>query len=403
MTSRRRTNTGSDPGARTVTCDRWRLQSPRLYGAGIQPPRSRFWNAVKPPCATRPSSLVTSSTMTSLLDNFAVLDEVLQLVYQGSSRFVVLSHVRDDAWLLHAGLAREGRWWRGKWTENDILHFVGKKSTPDILEMFADRLLSTFTKKELSIVHWDPFSEGHQDLKLIIGPGAKKPITISMTEMTPREAAIFAAGEFASIALQAQSHQCRLYPSAHEPPPQSTDDHDDLRRSRPRSRVSSQRGLPVPEVPEKQQRLAWEATQPLSSPPFPPMKHQGSFPSPPPSVHQYKPSTSTSTIVRLPSPVQAQAQDQVSRTGKHRAKPLAPEPTQSELLAREEIRVLRQELIKARTISQGSFGPGGSTSALQSRSIVPAQMARRGASLANPNKKARRYQAVEFASDSEEE
>ena len=140
-----------------------------------------------------------------------------------------------------------------------------------------------------------------------------------------------------------------------------------MRRSRPRSRVSSQRGLPVPEVPEKQQRLAWEATQPLSSPPFPPMKHQGSFPSPPPSVHQYKPSTSTSTIVRLPSPVQAQAQDQVSRTGKHRAKPLAPEPTQSELLAREEIRVLRQELIKARTISQGSFGPGGSTSALQSR------------------------------------
>lgn len=32
--------------------------------------------------------------------------------------------------------------------------------------MFADRLLSTFTKKELSIVHWDPFSEGHQDLKV---------------------------------------------------------------------------------------------------------------------------------------------------------------------------------------------------------------------------------------------
>ena len=194
--------------------------------------------------------------------------------------------------------------------------------------------------------------------------------------------------------MQAQSHQCRLYPSAREPPPQSStrsrhrqccqrltpishilaDDHDDLRHSRPRSRVSAQRGSsPVLEVPNKQQRLSWEATQPHSSPPFPPTKHQGSSPSPPPPVRQYKPSTSTSTIARPPSPVQVQAQDQVSRTGKHKAKPLAPEPTQSELLAREEIRVLRQELIKARTmnISQGSFGPGGSTSALQSRKPQP--------------------------------
>lgn len=140
-----------------------------------------------------------------------------------------------------------------------------------------------------------------------------------------------------------------------------------MKRSRPRSRVSSQRGSSVLEVPDRQQRLAWEATQPLSSPPFPSTKHQGSSPSPPPPVHQYKPSTSTSTIARPSSPVQAQAQDQVSRTGKHKAKAPTPEPTQSELLAREEIRVLRQELIKARTISQGSFGPGGSTSALQSR------------------------------------
>ena len=60
----------------------------------------------------------------SVLDNFTVLDEVVQLVYQGSFRFVVLSHIKDDAWLLHAGLAREGRWWQGRWLENDVLHFV---------------------------------------------------------------------------------------------------------------------------------------------------------------------------------------------------------------------------------------------------------------------------------------
>ena len=42
----------------------------------------------------------------------------------------------------------------------------GKKLTPEILERFSDRLLSTFTKRELSIDNWDPFSESNQNLKV---------------------------------------------------------------------------------------------------------------------------------------------------------------------------------------------------------------------------------------------
>ncbi|ETW82363.1 hypothetical protein HETIRDRAFT_165192 [Heterobasidion irregulare TC 32-1] len=85
-------------------------------------------------------------------------------------------------------------------------YLQGEKAAPELRERFADRLLSAFTKKELSIDNWDPLSEHSQDLKLILGPGAKRPVHIILTEMTPREAATFAAGEFASIALQAQSH-----------------------------------------------------------------------------------------------------------------------------------------------------------------------------------------------------
>ena len=45
-------------------------------------------------------------------------------------------------------------------------HLQGEKAAPELLEKFADRLLSAFTKKELSIDNWDPLSERSQDLKV---------------------------------------------------------------------------------------------------------------------------------------------------------------------------------------------------------------------------------------------
>lgn len=62
--------------------------------------------------------------MSSLLSHFTALDERIQLHYQGSSRFVILSKVTDEAWVVHLGLAREGRWWKGSWMEKDILEIA---------------------------------------------------------------------------------------------------------------------------------------------------------------------------------------------------------------------------------------------------------------------------------------
>lgn len=45
-------------------------------------------------------------------------------------------------------------------------HPQGEEAAPELLENFADRLLSAFTKKELSIDNWDPLSERSQDLKV---------------------------------------------------------------------------------------------------------------------------------------------------------------------------------------------------------------------------------------------
>ena len=146
----------------------------------------------------------------------------------------------------------------------------------------------------------------------------------------------------------------------------SAETHDYLKRLPTRSPRRGSSPAPF-KVPERPKDRSYEAT-PLSSSPRPPMKRRHSSSSPPPPVRQPKLSTSTSTS---PSKATRSAQDQDVGKGKRKAKPLASEPTQSQLLAREEIRVLRQELSKARSMNNtsqgGSFGLGGSTSALQSR------------------------------------
>ena len=42
--------------------------------------------------------------MTDVLLHFTKLDELIQTVYQGFDRFVVLSHVEELAWTIHLAL-----------------------------------------------------------------------------------------------------------------------------------------------------------------------------------------------------------------------------------------------------------------------------------------------------------
>lgn len=65
------------------------------------------------------------SSETDILTNFSALDELIQVIYQGAQKFVVISTVNDVSWTLHLGLTGlEGRWWRGRWTEKDVRDFV---------------------------------------------------------------------------------------------------------------------------------------------------------------------------------------------------------------------------------------------------------------------------------------
>ena len=64
--------------------------------------------------------------MTSdVLSHFGALDELIQIIYEGVERFVLLSNVDEASWTIHLGLqGPEGRWWRGRWLEKDILHLT---------------------------------------------------------------------------------------------------------------------------------------------------------------------------------------------------------------------------------------------------------------------------------------
>lgn len=75
-----------------------------------------------------------------VFSHFSRLDELIQIVYQGFDRFVVLSHVIESAWTIHLALkGPAGRWWRGSWSAQDILHIVVRLVFPHFQELCADQ------------------------------------------------------------------------------------------------------------------------------------------------------------------------------------------------------------------------------------------------------------------------
>ncbi|KAG5638787.1 hypothetical protein H0H81_010016 [Sphagnurus paluster] len=222
------------------------------------------------------------------LANFACLDELTKVLYQGAYRFVVLSTVSDQ-WTIYLGLAGpEGRWWRGGWTKADILRIV-----------------------------------------LTFGPSSKKPLHVPLFEITSAEAASHATDVMLDIALQAQSRKCRLHPdqytASHTPPTSSS------------------------------------ATVNVTA------------------------NTTTTT-----GPIAAVSHRIPTANAKQKAETSTSRSTDQK--AQDEIKALKAELEKQKQ----------QITPLQSRA-KPATVANphKGASLANPNKKARKYQAIEFESDDE--
>ncbi|KAJ7232776.1 hypothetical protein B0H12DRAFT_1144856 [Mycena haematopus] len=260
---------------------------------------------------------------TDVMSCFYALDELVQVIYQGMDKFVVLSDVADK-WNIHLGLTGpEGRWWRGSWGAADVRAIVGKSASQTLLESFAGKLAESIVDGELAVT-----VEGER-YKLTLGPASKKPMHVELREMSATEAAAYAADVFATIALSAQSRQARLNPST----------------------VFS------------------------------------SVPSRPP------PAASSSSSKPTTSEAKAPAEDDGEKKALRRIEKKAT--GSSDQKAQEEIKALKAELGR----QQQKKRHASPEEIPKAAAVAPRPL--KGASLANPNKKARKYQALEFESDDE--
>ncbi|EPQ57671.1 hypothetical protein GLOTRDRAFT_115492 [Gloeophyllum trabeum ATCC 11539] len=152
----------------------------------------------------------------TLLSHFTVLDDLIQVIYQGHLKFVVLSEADEDSgWCVHVGLTsrnKEGRWWRGRWTEGDVEKIIGSKKAMKVAEGLAQELKDAITSGFLSISNWS--SSPGAEIDLTLSPTNKQQHSVSLTELSAAEAAAHAADVFFRIALQAQKRGCQLEPSA---------------------------------------------------------------------------------------------------------------------------------------------------------------------------------------------
>ena len=91
---------------------------------------------------TDSSDLGATRTIVMAIDmslDFAALDELIQIIYQGMHKFIVISNVTTTAWTVHLALTdSEGRWWSGKWTEKEVLDAIVCRHAFNVLET-ADR------------------------------------------------------------------------------------------------------------------------------------------------------------------------------------------------------------------------------------------------------------------------
>lgn len=236
-------------------------------------------------------------------------------------------------------VGKEGKWWRGVWTADNIRTVVGPKPSDKLLETFAVNLADAFVKGELHVGNWSTTAGAKIDLT--IGPTSKKPLSIPLAELSAVEAAAYASSVFLEIALQAQSRQCRLQPAAVSSVLSPIDYMALLGNTR--------------NVPEQAMSMAMATKMEADARPMvSETKTQG-------DIEAFEPPTSTNDKDR-----------------------------------KEKLRALKAQIDQRRQV--GKKKPSAATSTLEPRA-QPRPL--KGASLANPNKKARKYQALEFESDEE--
>ncbi|KAF8482481.1 hypothetical protein DFH94DRAFT_680553 [Russula ochroleuca] len=293
--------------------------------------------------------------------------------FEHEGAYILLTSLKPDAWVVHVGRP-DGRWWNGAWRVADMKDLANGDMSSARVGAFAQRVARTIVQREVAVTHE---GDDFKNMKLVLGTHTKKPIRIALSELDKENAARFTFEYFARIAEDARAHGCRIL---HEDVGDTDIDTDPLppKRRRIQSTNASSRAIST----RSQHALKLRNSPSLRD-----------------DEDAELPGTSRSSSAQR-------------SLGKSTAKRKSPPQAQTtpERRAAAEVRELKAELAKARADTAAAValaaerepsGLGGSIDRLRSRAAVPAMTRRPGASLANPNKAARRITAVEFASDSD--
>ncbi|KAF8583891.1 hypothetical protein K439DRAFT_1661017 [Ramaria rubella] len=154
--------------------------------------------------------------MVGVFDNFGSLDALIQVIYNSTACFVLISNVEIASWVVELGLVGSGgRWWRGSWSEKDVLKFAGSKVSEEVVEAFASRLANLIIAGEVGVGGWG--TEQGAELELQIDPTGKYPVAIDLVELPAADGSARAVTILKGIALQAQSRGCRIIGSTTDP------------------------------------------------------------------------------------------------------------------------------------------------------------------------------------------
>ncbi|EIW82628.1 hypothetical protein CONPUDRAFT_163742 [Coniophora puteana RWD-64-598 SS2] len=328
------------------------------------------------------------------------LDGLAQVVYAGFERFVVISRADALAWSVYVALkggsssasagggAGAGRWWRGAWSAREVRGAVGKDAGAHEIEALGSRLETAFVVGDIEIEGWT--GVGGEKLTFVLAETTR----VSLTEMQPGDAAALATELLSQLALSARNRGCRLDPSEASYAPRSSSTAAPAVGERLRAADSgvstsasgTKDGSPVRNV-EAAIKTS-DKTSPKSRKTHKDhdsVKHEE-------SDGGSKAKTKMKTKEKNKSKSSKSKPNDTSGTGTDGA-------TDSE--AQRKIKELEAELARARKKAR-TPPPGGSEQAVLSAKPTGASARPpKGASLANPNKKARKYQALEFESDDE--
>ncbi|VDB91651.1 unnamed protein product [Peniophora sp. CBMAI 1063] len=316
------------------------------------------------------------------IDYFSALDGLTQVFLVGSTRFVFLSSVFGEEWTVRLGLVGDGRWYEGVWNAEDVSAFAsaaGQDTSEKPMRALCEKLRLTIEKGDLGIDHWDPSASRAKEMEFLISPKAKYPIAIPLRQMSVSEASRFTVNYITKFAESTRFGDLSFAAAADtERTPKAPGTGHKRRRSPSPTRNSQyvptdESGSSAPPTPKKPRR---PDTRPLQA--HPTLKYH----------HTSTGSKGSKVKSRELNKDERHELEEVKRA-------LQRERTYREE-AEKRHRAREAELLAADRLA------GGSIDRLRSQTLVPAVPRRPGASLANPNQRARKFQKPEFAdSDSD--